>query len=94
MDDIGSRHGVEVLDLRGTGCADVLIRLAAIARRGASMRDVLVRTDDAGAPEELPAWCRMTGHRFHALVADTTDTYHLTLHPNLRASPQPTKESS
>ena len=50
----------ELVDLRGSGCAEVLIRLAGLARTALPDTDLLVMTDDRGAPSELPAWCRMT----------------------------------
>ena len=54
-----------LLDVRGTGCASVLIQLARLAGRSRDGHlDVVVWTDDLGAPEELPAWCRMTGHAY------------------------------
>lgn len=72
---------MEVIDLRGAGCASVLIRLAAEAKSDQKTRTVVVWTDDLGAPEELPAWCRMTGHRFIGPVADQPSQYLLMLHP-------------
>ena len=53
-----------VLDVRGLGCGSVLVRLAALRRTLAVSTTVAVWTDDAGAPEELPAWCRMTGQTY------------------------------
>jgi tRNA 2-thiouridine synthesizing protein A len=69
-----------VLDLRGVGCASVLIELAAQARTDSTTRTVLVLTDDRGAPTELPAWCRMTGHHYVG-PTNQPDQYQLTLHP-------------
>jgi tRNA 2-thiouridine synthesizing protein A len=74
-------NGQTVLDLRGVGCASVLIELAAEARSDATAdRSVVVWTDDRGAPTELPAWCRMTGHRYVG-PTDQPDQYQLILHP-------------
>jgi tRNA 2-thiouridine synthesizing protein A len=71
-----------LLDLRGAGCADVLIRLAALARGSVDANQhVIVWTDDRGAPTELPSWCRMTNHRYVGPLADRSDQYLLTLHP-------------
>ena len=53
-----------VFDVRGLGCGSVLVRLAALRRTLAVSTKVAVWTDDAGAPEELPAWCRMTGQTY------------------------------
>lgn len=72
----------ELLDVRGSGCSEVLIRLAALARRTQSVdRPVLVWTDDLGAPSELPAWCRMTGHHYRGPIPGRPDHFALTLHP-------------
>ncbi len=79
VEDLRS-DGREVVDLRGEGCAGVLIRLAALARDAAS-RGIVVLTDDLGAPEELPAWCRMTKHRFDGSDPANRYAYYLTLNP-------------
>lgn len=71
-----------ILDTRGSGCASVLILLAAQARGDVSAnRQVIVWTDDLGAPEELPAWCRMTGHRYIGVISDHPDQHVLIMHP-------------
>ena len=59
----------EHLDVRGLGCASVLIELARLQRTHAKPLAVIVDTDDAGAPEELPAWCRLTGNTFVGRVS-------------------------
>lgn len=53
-----------VLDVRGLGCGSVLVRLAAFRRTVTTTTTVIVWTDDIGAPEELPAWCRLTGQTY------------------------------
>jgi TusA-related sulfurtransferase len=76
----------QLVELRGAGCASVLIRLAALARQSAGQeRRLAVLTDDGGAPTELPAWCRLTGHRYEGV--DGPDRYLLTLHPPTEESP-------
>jgi TusA-related sulfurtransferase len=75
------------IDQLGQGCASVLIELARAARtlRSASLGSrpkpmrIELLTDDRGAPTELPAGCRMTGHRFDGAAAP--DCYRLTLYP-------------
>ena len=70
-----------IIDLRGAGCATVLIELARIARTDSTPnRSVIIWTDDRGAPTELPAWCRMTGHCYDG-PTPTPDQYRLILHP-------------
>jgi TusA-related sulfurtransferase len=57
----------EELSVRGLGCANVLIELARLTRERTRPWAVLVDTDDGGAPQELPSWCRMTGNTFVGL---------------------------
>lgn len=73
----------EIVDVRGLGCGSVLIELAARRRSISGPVVVLVWTDDAGAPEELPAWCRMTKQTFTGSVGDVDGAarYRLTLEP-------------
>jgi tRNA 2-thiouridine synthesizing protein A len=78
---MGSDTSPIVLDLSGVGCASVLIRLAATARDTTTPTPVTLITDDRGAPEELPAWCRMTGHLFLGNMVGKPDHYELVLHP-------------
>ena len=49
-------------DAGETGCGQLIVGLRdqlEVLRCGASLK-VIAR--DAGAPADLPAWCRMTGH--------------------------------
>jgi len=45
------------------GCGDLVYELRAQFERAAPGDLVRVVTDDPGAPRDLPAWCRTTGHR-------------------------------
>jgi tRNA 2-thiouridine synthesizing protein A len=45
------------------GCGEVLMELRGIFRTLPPGTRVLVHTVDAGAPIEMPAWCRLTGRR-------------------------------
>lgn len=47
-----------------TGCGDVLLDLRAFFRGLAAGTRVAILARDAGSPVEIPAWCRVTGHRF------------------------------
>lgn len=81
-DPQASRTAALHLDLRGAGCATTLIELASLARRTAVRTPVLVETDDRGAPEELPAWCRLTGHEFRGPAdSENAQCFLLILHP-------------
>ena len=48
-------------DAGGMGCGELVLalRLRLRAMPGQLLR---LTATDAGAPEDLPAWCRMTGH--------------------------------
>jgi tRNA 2-thiouridine synthesizing protein A len=45
-----------------TGCGELLLDLLLFMRRQAAGTQVKVRALDAGAPLEIPAWCRLTKH--------------------------------
>jgi tRNA 2-thiouridine synthesizing protein A len=53
----------DVFDGGDAGCGDLLYDLRFRFRDLRAGTRVLVRALDAGAPVEIPAWCRMTGHR-------------------------------
>ena len=44
------------------GCGEVLIQLRFKMAELESGQVFKLTTRDSGAPEEMPAWCRMTGH--------------------------------
>ena len=45
------------------GCGDLTYELKLQFERIGPGERVRIVTDDPGAPRDLPAWCRMTGHR-------------------------------
>lgn len=45
------------------GCGDLTYELRLQFERVDARQRVRIVTDDPGAPRDLPAWCRMTGHR-------------------------------
>ena len=45
------------------GCAQMVVELRRRMDRLGPGDRLEVVTDDPGAPTDLPAWCRMTGHR-------------------------------
>ncbi len=75
----------EVMDVRGLGCGSVLVRLAQKRKVISESTTILLWTDDAGADEELPAWCRMTLQQFGGRLDKVDDVwrYELTLTPLL-----------
>jgi len=46
-----------------TGCGEILVDLKLFFRPLPSGSRVLIIARDGGAPLEMPAWCRMAGHR-------------------------------
>lgn len=45
------------------GCGELLLELKLRLQALAPGARVLVTSNDVGAPVDLPAWCRLTGHR-------------------------------
>ncbi|MET0434599.1 MAG: sulfurtransferase TusA family protein [Cellulomonas sp.] len=58
------------LDGGDLGCARLLVLLRARARELPGGTVVHLTTSDPVAPIDLPAWCRMTGHRYLGPVPD------------------------
>ena len=53
-----------VVDARGLRCPLPVIRLAQLVRDDDSVLRVTVLATDPAAAHDIPAWCRMRGHRF------------------------------
>ena len=51
------------LDGGDAGCGELLLEMRLLLRKVPTGGVLEVITTDAGAPEDLPAWCRMTGNR-------------------------------
>ncbi|MEM7474865.1 MAG: sulfurtransferase TusA family protein [Planctomycetota bacterium] len=49
-----------------TGCGELLLDLLLFMKRQPGGAVVRVRALDAGAPLEIPAWCRLTKHQLLA----------------------------
>ena len=62
----------ETVDNRGMLCAQGILRLMRVFTRVAPGGVVKVRSTDAAAEHDYPAWCRNTGHTFlgHRLEPD------------------------
>ena len=52
----------EVYDSVDLGCGDFLMDLREVMAGLAPNTPLLLASRDAGAPVEIPAWCRLTGH--------------------------------
>ena len=50
------------------GCGQLLLDLKLHVQTLAPGKRLLVASRDAGSPVEIPAWCRLTGHRLLAAV--------------------------
>ncbi len=55
------------------GCGDLIYELREQLERPSPGALVRVVSDDPGAPSEIPAWCRMTGHA----LLETDPPYYL-----------------
>lgn len=53
----------EVYDSVDRGCGDFIIDLRGVMRELDPGAVLMIASRDAGAPIEIPAWCRLTGHR-------------------------------
>ncbi len=65
----------ETLDGGETGCGELLMEIKLKMRRVPPTGILQVITVDPGAPEDLPAWCRLTGNTLlgtHALDSRRT----------------------
>jgi tRNA 2-thiouridine synthesizing protein A len=56
------------------GCGDLVLELRLRLARLAPGAELRVRAIDPGAPEDIPAWCRLTGH---ALVEANPPLYRI-----------------
>ena len=52
-----------VFDALDRGCGEVLLELRLRMAKLSPGTRLVIASRDAGAPVELPAWCRLTGHR-------------------------------
>jgi tRNA 2-thiouridine synthesizing protein A len=65
-------HADAEWDAGDMGCGDLVLELQARVRRLDAGQVLKLVARDPGAPADLPAWCRMTGH---ALVAEQHPVY-------------------
>ncbi len=57
------KHNISAkFDGGDTGCGELLLDLLLFMRKQPAGAIVEVRALDAGAPSEIPAWCRLTKH--------------------------------
>jgi len=63
----------DVFDSVDHGCGDFILELRAQLADLPAGSILMVASRDAGAPVEVPAWCRLTGHR----LLETEPPYYL-----------------
>ncbi len=63
----------EVYDSFDRGCGDFIMDLRAVMGELAPGTVLMIASRDAGAPIEVPAWCRLTGHH----LIDTQPPFYL-----------------
>jgi tRNA 2-thiouridine synthesizing protein A len=67
-----AEHADEVWDAGDTGCGDLLLGLRMRVARMRAGQVLRLVARDPGAPEDIPAWCRLTGH---TLIAQKPPVY-------------------
>ena len=63
----------EIYDSQERGCGDFIMDLRSVMADIAPGSLLMIASRDAGAPVEIPAWCRLTGHQF----VDSVPPYYL-----------------
>lgn len=61
---------IENLDARGRRCSMLSMMVAEKIEPLAPGTVLDVQTDDPGAPHEMPAWCKRTGHELLSLESE------------------------
>lgn len=58
----GDPEADELWDAGDKGCGELLLELRMRMREMPAGTILRLRATDEGAPEDMPAWCSMTGH--------------------------------
>ena len=65
-----------VIDGGDLACGELLMLVFRRIRHQAPGTMVVITTSDPAAPIDIPAWCHLTGHRYHGVSTDRPhDTY-------------------
>ena len=67
-------HPVAEWDAGDLGCGELVLELRARLSRLRPGEVLRLIARDPGAPADLPAWCRMTGH---TLMSEAPPVYHI-----------------
>lgn len=68
----GDGLGLQVIDGGDRACGELLLVLAAQARRLAPGSRIRLLASDPAAPLDLPAWCHLTGHYYRGRGSDAS----------------------
>ena len=60
-EDVGDAY---VVDARGSACPQPIIDIARVASKMNSGARLTLISDDPATEIDLPAWCKMKGHKF------------------------------
>ena len=63
MSTTGSRGAVDSWDAGELGCGEIALELRLRIGRLRPTEIFHLTARDLGVPEDLPAWCRLTGHK-------------------------------
>jgi TusA-related sulfurtransferase len=88
--DAGDAGDEAVVDARGERCPLPVIRLARAVSERPGLRMVTVLATDPAAAHDVPAWCRMRGHRFVEARAEADHTAYVVevVRPSTPAGPR------
>lgn len=59
----GGENPVRTWDAGAMGCGELIMKLRQVMNELAAGEILELVSKDPGAPEDLPSWCRLTGHR-------------------------------
>ena len=64
----------QIVDARGSACPQPIIEIARAASRVNSGARLALISDDPATEIDLPAWCKMKGHKF---LGRTNESFYL-----------------
>ncbi|MBM3722953.1 MAG: sulfurtransferase TusA family protein [Actinobacteria bacterium] len=70
-EEVGDAH---IVDARGSSCPRPIIEIARVASKMNSGARLALISDDPATAIDLPAWCKMKGHKF---LGRTNESFYL-----------------
>jgi TusA-related sulfurtransferase len=64
----------QIIDARGSACPQPIIEIARVASKMNSVARLVLISDDPATEIDLPAWCKMKGHKF---LGRTKESFYL-----------------